>query len=268
MEELKELYESKKYAALDRACRKAEAGDSQDFEVYLYHACGLAARSNFSHFTMEQAIDLFRKAGKCSKGNPEQQQLLYHLFTVEVIKAVQRYEDTFSSVSMTNEIVESYRNSMRLAADALQEAVVVGEQLTQLPLDGESSVLSAKKLAVHCMVELCKVRKYEVDMGKAISKRTNNAPEEIRSRYAILYDNLTEQIQAVDTEYEPELIQRDFVKPDETNACQLKMPSAEPGVTGGTGETVVQTETEKTTEQTEPGEHSRGLFEWMKGKFR
>lgn len=34
MEELKELYESKKYAALDRACRKAEAGDSQDFEVY------------------------------------------------------------------------------------------------------------------------------------------------------------------------------------------------------------------------------------------
>ena len=46
------------------------------------------------------------------------------------------------------------------------------------------------------------------------------------------------------------------------------MPSAEPGVTGGTGETVVQTETEKTREQTEPGEHSRGLFEWMKGKFR
>ena len=71
MEELKELYESKKYAALDRACRKAEADDSQDFEVYLYHACGLAARSNFSHFTMEQAIDLFRKAGKYSKGNPE-----------------------------------------------------------------------------------------------------------------------------------------------------------------------------------------------------
>ena len=100
MEELKELYESKKYAALDRACRKAEADDSQDFEVYLYHACGLAARSNFSHFTMEQAIDLFRKAGKCSKGNPEQQQLLYHLFTVEVIKAVQRYEDMFAMCPM------------------------------------------------------------------------------------------------------------------------------------------------------------------------
>ena len=124
-------------------------------DLSLIHiSCGLAARSNFSHFTMEQAIDLFRKAGKCSKGNPEQQQLLYHLFTVEVIKAVQRYEDTFSSVSMTNEIVESYRNSMRLAADALQEAVALGERLTQFSLDGESSVLSAKKLAVHCMVEL------------------------------------------------------------------------------------------------------------------
>ena len=195
---------------------------------------------------MEQAIDLFRKAGKCSKGNPEQQQLLYHLFTVEVIKAVQRYEDTFSSVSMTNEIVESYRNSMRLAADALQEAVVLEEATYAASFGRGEQCAVSKKLAVHCMNgNYAKYVSMRLIWGKLFPNGQTMHLEEIRSRYAILYDNLTEQIQAVDTGYEPELIQRDFVKPDETNACQLKMPSAEPGVTGETGETVVQAETEK-----------------------
>lgn len=91
----------------------------------------------------------------------------------------------------------------------LCETVSLGEVLELSDAEAGKDVLSLKKMAVHCMVELCQVRKYEVDMGKAISKRTNNAPENIRVTYGEKYDRLVQEIQAVDAGYEPEPIQRE-----------------------------------------------------------
>ena len=158
MEDLKELYEKKKYAALDKACQKAESAGSGDFTVYLYHACTQVARSNFSRFTTAQSIPLFQKARELSGENQEQQKLLYDLFAGEVLQAVERYESTFSSVSMTNDIVTAYRDSMQQAADALCEAISLGETLDLSDAAEGRGVLSLKKAAVHCMVELCQVR--------------------------------------------------------------------------------------------------------------
>ena len=277
MEDLKELYEKKKYTALEKACQKAESAGSADFTVYLYHACTQMARSNFSRFTAAQGISLFQKARELSQGQTAAQKQLYELFAEAVLQAVARYESTFSSVSMTNEIVEAYRNSMQQAADALCETVSLGEVLELSDADAGKDVLSLKKMAVHCMVELCQVRKYEVDMGKAISKRTNNAPENIRVTYGEKYDRLVQEIQAVDAGYEPEPIQREHVAAEEANACQLKLPP-EGEAAGTTAAADPQAQTagaakgtdaagQKHPDAADPGTASKGFLGWLKGLF-
>ena len=92
MEDLKELYEKKKYTALEKACQKAESAGSADFTVYLYHACTQMARSNFSRFTAAQGISLFQKARELSQGQTAAQKQLYELFAEAVLQAVARYE--------------------------------------------------------------------------------------------------------------------------------------------------------------------------------
>ena len=270
MEDLKELYEKKKYAALDKVCQKAENAGGADFTVYLYHACVQVARSNFSRFTTEKGIQLFQKAEALCQGQPEAQMQLYTMFVEEVQQAVTRYEDTFSSVNMTNEIVDAYRSSMQQAADALCEAAALGETLNLSAVEPEKAVLFVKKMAVHCMVELCQVRKYEVDMGKAISKRTNNAPENIRVTYGEKYDRLVREIQAVDAGYEPEPIQREHVAQEEANACQLKLPPE-----GEAADSQAQTADaapkadEAGQKQSNAGQEtaSKGFLGWLKGLF-
>lgn len=207
MEDIKKLYSERRMDEIDKKCRQAEKAGNAGFEEYSFHACALASKNNLSRLTLEEAVGLFKKAA-ASAGDDEKKADLYENFTKEVLGQLSETESLFSEIAMTADIVRSYRDCMRFTADALEAAAELGDEIPGI------STLEIQKQEVLCMVHLCAVYRYEVDMGKTILKQTDNVTGDIRKVYNEKYDKLTEQIRKAEPDYCPEEIQRTHVYPE------------------------------------------------------
>ena len=222
MEDVRKLYEERQMEALEKLCTEKEEAKEADFDVFACHAYAQAARNDLSRLSLESGIELFGKAAALCEGDEEKKKELYENFTKEVLGQLDKAKEVFEGTSPTAETVQSYRDCMRLSADALEAAAKLGDDVADL------NTLEVKKKAVLCMVRLCAVYRYEKDMGKNVIKKTDYAPDDVRKAYNEKYDQLVADIRASQPDYTPEEIQREREMP---SAAEEKKEAAKDGAT-------------------------------------
>lgn len=208
MEDIRKLYEERRMTELEKMCVKKETAGEADFYIYALHACTMAAENSLSRLSLGKGIELFKEAAVLCADNEEQGIWLYRNYTGEVLMQLGRTERIFAGISKTPDIVNAYRGCMRLSADALEAAAGFGDGIQG------TDTLEIKKKAALCMVRLCAVYKYEIDMGKNILNRMDNASDDVRKDYNERYDRIVEDIRKNEPEYVPEEIQRERAVPD------------------------------------------------------
>ncbi len=201
MEGLKELYEQERYMELQKTCQEAIDAGKEDAGIFGYCACAQAARNNLSRPSLKEGIENLKKAFSCGKEYGEEGYLkeLYKEFTAQVKKAMASSETMIAGLSLSAEIMVSYRECLALGIQALLDAAELAGE------DGEEAVtLDNKKMALHYMREYCLTRQYDVDMGKNVLHKTDNIADKAREKYVAAYDRIVEEIRQKEPGFEPE----------------------------------------------------------------
>lgn len=167
----------------------------------------LCRKNDLSRQTLGAAAALFREAAALAE-NEKERRTLFETFVSEVISQEEKTESLFHNISLTSDVVRSYRDCMRITVDALEAAAELGKTLPG------TSCLDIQKREISCMIRLCAVYRYEVDMGKTILKQTDNASGDVRRAYNEKYDILVAKIREQEPDYMPEEIQRTHVYPE------------------------------------------------------
>jgi len=223
MEEMRQLYKERKMTALLKLCQEQEAAGSSSFGLFAHLAYVHAARNNLSRLSLGQGAEYFGKASELAGADSEKKKELYENFTKEILLGMEKTQAMFEDISLTADVILSYRDYMKINADALVQAAEVGEE-------AGCNVLAVLEEAVLCMVRLCAVYKYDQDLGKAVVHKVDNAPAQIREEYNAKYDQLTEKIRGRKADYEAPEIQREAEEPAPSRTQVKEEPGKKKGL--------------------------------------